>query len=149
MTDARQVAHVQRVGAYAVCVDDGRLLLARFADPDRRWTLPGGGVEHGEYPADAVVREVHEETGYDVEVRALLGIHTGIWYRPDTEVHATHLVYEVAVVGGTLRHETAGSSDQAAWFDVDDVPDLHQGTLLEIGLDLHRRRPSTGRPGVS
>ncbi|WP_229858718.1 NUDIX hydrolase, partial [Streptomyces anandii] len=39
-----------RVAAYAVCVRDGRMLLARWVARDgaRRWTLPGGGMEHGE-----------------------------------------------------------------------------------------------------
>jgi ADP-ribose pyrophosphatase YjhB (NUDIX family) len=56
-----------RLGAYAYCVrTDGALLLARMApdSPDAGWwTLPGGGVEFGEHPDDAVLRELREETG--------------------------------------------------------------------------------------
>ncbi|PZH02128.1 NUDIX hydrolase, partial [Streptomyces sp. NTH33] len=65
-----------RVAAYAVCVRDGRLLMARWVagDGTRRWTLPGGGMEHGEDPYDTVVREAEEETGYTVEPVALLGL---------------------------------------------------------------------------
>ena len=53
-----------RVAAYGVCVRDGRILLARWtgADGPARWTLPGGGMEHGEDPYDTVVREVEEPT---------------------------------------------------------------------------------------
>ncbi|WP_020574195.1 NUDIX hydrolase [Actinopolymorpha alba] len=147
--------HPQRVGAYAVCVDDGRILLARFAEPAGRWTLPGGGVEHAEYPADGVVREVLEETGYQVRVRSLLGVHTDVWSRSSApwrrslaEVHAVHILYEVAVTGGELRHELDGSTDQAAWFDLDQVPALRQGVLLKVGLDLYHRRPVDGRSGT-
>jgi 8-oxo-dGTP pyrophosphatase MutT (NUDIX family) len=66
-----------RLAAYAVCLRQDRLLLARYVSPDgaqRHWTLPGGKVEHAEDPYDAVVREVAEETGYQVEVERLLGV---------------------------------------------------------------------------
>ncbi len=53
-----------RVGAYVVCVRDATLLLVRFARSER-WTLPGGGLDHGERPEDAAVREVTEETAIE------------------------------------------------------------------------------------
>jgi ADP-ribose pyrophosphatase YjhB (NUDIX family) len=65
-----------RLAAYAVCIDDGRVLLAHHVSPpgDRNWTLPGGEVEHAEDPVDAVVRKVAEETGCDALVERLLGV---------------------------------------------------------------------------
>ena len=66
-----------RVAAYALCVRDGQILLSRWVGPSgKRWTLPGGGIDHGEDPYEAVIREVDEETGYSIEVQRLLGVHT-------------------------------------------------------------------------
>ena len=74
-----------RVGAYAVIVRDGKVLLTHWVlerDSTQRltldtvtsgWTLPGGGLEPGEGPEAAAVREVLEETGYVIELTRLLG----------------------------------------------------------------------------
>ena len=61
----------QRVAAYAVIVRDGAILLSRLSPlvtREQLWTLPGGGLDHGEDPRDAVVREIHEETGLHADV---------------------------------------------------------------------------------
>ena len=69
-----------RVGAYAVIVQDGAVLLSHWnpRHPTLRgaWSLPGGGMEIGEQPAETAVREVLEETGFTVELDELLGVHS-------------------------------------------------------------------------
>ncbi|GIJ23029.1 NUDIX domain-containing protein [Micromonospora lutea] len=62
-----------RLAAYAVCVEQERVLLVRCVSPagETNWSLPGGKVEHAEDPFDAVVREVAEETGCDAVVERL------------------------------------------------------------------------------
>ncbi|WP_338898289.1 NUDIX hydrolase [Streptomyces sp. TG1A-60] len=147
-----------RVAAYAVCVRDGRLLLARWVSRDgmRKWTLPGGGMDHGEDPCDTVVREAAEETGYDVEPTALLGIDSvrrGYPRRLGThaDFHGLRIVYEARVTGGELRHEQHGSTDMAAWHPLEEVPALERVGLVDAGLRLRRERPPNGhlRPPVS
>ncbi len=89
-----------RLAAYGICLHDDQILLARWVSQDRtdrHWTLPGGKVEHGEDPFDAVVREVAEETGYDVEVAALLGVDSRT---PRPEHHNIGIYYQVQIVGG-------------------------------------------------
>ncbi|MFD7706715.1 NUDIX hydrolase [Streptomyces sp. NPDC059785] len=145
-----------RVAAYAVCVRDGRILLARWVarDGSRRWTLPGGGMDHGEDPYDTVVREVTEETGYTVEPVTLLGVDSIRRAYPrrlgsGADFHGLRIVYEGRITGGELRHETNGSTDMAAWHALDEVPDLSRVALVDIGLALWRERPAAGRAAVA
>jgi ADP-ribose pyrophosphatase YjhB (NUDIX family) len=59
-----------------------RILLVKHSGA-RSWVAPGGSIEPDESPADAVVREVHEETGIVVEPVRILGVYGG----PDFQVH--------------------------------------------------------------
>ncbi|WP_053853075.1 NUDIX hydrolase [Streptomyces sp. NRRL B-24085] len=142
-----------RVAAYAVCVRDGQVLLARWIDHGRpRWTLPGGGMEHGEDPYDTVLREVAEETGHRVEVTGVLGVRSARFperrrFGRTVEAHHVGLLYEARVTGGELRFEVGGSTDTAAWHDLDAVPELERVPLVDFGLRLWQERPVTGRPG--
>ncbi len=122
-----ELPRIVRVAAYAACIDDvGRILLCRLArgstrDRDGWWTLPGGGIDHGEHPRDAVLRELTEETGLGGEVIGLLDV--GSWSAvlrawgelPATDFHAIQVVYRVAVTGGRLRPELDGTTDECRW----------------------------------
>ncbi|MFI5820948.1 NUDIX hydrolase [Streptomyces rishiriensis] len=142
-----------RVAAYAVCVRDDRVLLARSPAPGgtHEWVLPGGGMEHGEDPLDTVVRELDEETGYRVEVTGLLGIDS--FRRPfrreglrgPVDHHGVRIVYEGRITGGELRNEVNGSTDLAAWHDLDAVEGLTRVRLVDVALGLWRERPVNGR----
>ncbi|MFF6912930.1 NUDIX domain-containing protein [Streptomyces sp. NPDC012466] len=141
-----------RVAAYAICVRDGQILLARSParDGTPEWVLPGGGMEHGEDPYDTVVREVEEETGYHIEVTGLLGVDSSHrvfreGLRPPVDHHGVRFVYEGRITGGELRNEVNGSTDLATWQDLDAVPGLVRVPLVDIALRMWRERPVTGR----
>lgn len=86
-----------------VMVEEDRILLLRQAAGDgRAWSLPGGKVEDGETLAGALVREMREETGIDVEVGRLLYLCDHV---PAGVVHVT---FEVRRLGGTLGDIAAG-----------------------------------------
>ncbi len=142
-----------RMAAYAVCRSGDRVLLARYVSPDeslRHWTLPGGRVEHGEDPYHAVVREVAEETGYEVEVERLLGLDSRTM-RVDrgtpgkAQLHRVGVFYRVRVTGGELRHEVDGTTDLAAWVGRSDVPKSPRAFVVDTGLELDRAVPPVGR----
>jgi 8-oxo-dGTP pyrophosphatase MutT (NUDIX family) len=134
-----------RVAAYAVINDDDdRILLAHWIDGRRgAWTLPGGGLDPGEDPERAVVREVHEETGYRIAVEELLGIHSRVIpvgrrlsEGATAPLHALRIVYRARITGGHLRDEADGSTDRAEWFPRVSVRGLQRVKLVDIALKM-------------
>lgn len=130
-----------RLAAYGVVTEGDRVLLARLRWPEAgTWSLPGGGVEFDETVEQAVVRELMEETGYEVEVGQLLGIrhHTVAAERRIHEngrpMKAVQVVFRATVVGGELRDEEDGSTDQAAWISIAGLPHHRHGLVVPIAL---------------
>lgn len=125
---------VTRIGAYALCVDDGRILLTRIAPGHwsgvGEWTLPGGGLDFGEDPRDGALRELTEETGLRGEIIEIADVlsWSDRWRHPrdgvDEAFHGLQVIYRVRIVGGELRPEVDGSTDEAAWFTRDEAADL-------------------------
>lgn len=122
----------QRVAAYAVILRGDRILLTRLAPAvtkDELWTLPGGGLDHGEDPRHAVVREIHEETGLDAEVGELARVYSahlpGVWRQGRrVDAHALRIVYDGWVPLDSPEPrvvEVDGSTADAAWVPVADV----------------------------
>ena len=132
-----------RVAAYAVVVEDGRVLLALFNElAVPTWTLPGGGVELDETVQDAVVREVREETGYDVALGRILAVDTSV-VPPEERLRPTHrplkslrVLYEARVTGGELRHEVDGTTDEARWISLGEVASLSRVAHVDLALAL-------------
>ena len=135
-----------RLAAYAVIVDEqGRVLLALWNEgSEPEWSLPGGGVELHETPEEGAVREVREESGYDVRLGRLLGVDTHV-VPPERRTNgsprpmrAVRVVFEAKVTGGELTREVGGSTDEAAWFPLTEVPTLPRVPLVDIALAFRR-----------
>jgi 8-oxo-dGTP diphosphatase len=104
------------------------------------WTLPGGGLEFGEHPADGVLRELSEETGLTGLVRSLAFVDSqthgplsegGRDYGP---WHGIRIVYRVDITGGELRDEKDESTDAAAWHSRDEIESLPVVELVPLAL---------------
>lgn len=94
----------------------GRVLLVRQVESGL-WTAPGGAIDPNERPADAVVREVWEETGLDTEPVRILGVHGGpscmVVYPNGDRTTYVMTVFECTVRGGTPRPDLEEISEVA------------------------------------
>lgn len=141
-----------RLAAYAVCIEDGRVLLARYVSPagQTNWTLPGGRVEHGEDPFDAVVREFAEETGCECIVEQLLGVDSrvipaGEKRAPGPGPHQNvGIFYAVRISGGALGPQRGDDIVELAWTPLAEVAGLRRSSLVDVALALAVQRPATG-----
>jgi 8-oxo-dGTP diphosphatase len=124
---------LQRVAIYALVRRGGQVLLTRISSRGAHpgsWTLPGGGLDHGEPPREALVREVREECGVECQVGDLLEVHdvhfdgTAPSGRFE-DFHGVHLVFRATVADDAEPRvvETDGTTDAVAWVPVADVTD--------------------------
>ena len=139
-----------RVAAYALVTDaDGRILLCRTAPgvvPEPVWMLPGGGLEFGESPEAAVVRELEEESGLIGTPERLVDVSDRMMLNVDgaERLHAIRIVYRARVTGGTLRDETDGSTDRCAWFTPQEASQLNLSEIVRRALALLTAERPTG-----
>lgn len=140
-----------RVAAYGVIIRDECILLAHWNEHGRSgWTLPGGGLEGGENPAQTAVREIFEETGYHAGLDDLLGIDNYVIPSRSrasgspNPLNAIRIVYRAHVLSGSLTHEVDGSSDEARWVPLAQLDTLHTVDLVRVGLLLNEQQPNDG-----
>ena len=125
---------IRPAAAVALFDGEGRILLLRRKDNDK-WTMPGGTMDFGESIVQCAVREVHEETGFDIEISGLIGTYTDpnvlIAYSDGEIRQEFTLVYAAKIKSGelTIDHE----SKEAVWVSIAD------GLSLPLA-DSQRRR---------
>jgi ADP-ribose pyrophosphatase YjhB (NUDIX family) len=147
----------QRVAAYAVILREEDILLARLAPhiAFKGWTLPGGGVDHGEHPRDALRREIYEEAGLHAEPGRILDVYSHHYTgaRPDglvEDYHAIGLIFEAEVLPESrdvAPHVTdiGGSTDLVAWTPLSQLDGVSLSGAARHALDLLGRTPGTSR----
>lgn len=151
VAESAEVKRWTRIGAYSLCLDDlGRILLARLSVLEVEvgaWTMPGGGIEFGEHPDAAAVRELEEETGLIGEIQGVAGIFSHIYQRSGFarggDLHFLGIIYRMRIVAGELRDEVGGTTDTCAWVSEAELDDLRLVELSKfaVGLAFPDRAP--------
>ncbi len=99
-----------KVDVRGVVFQDGKILLVQ-ARSDGLWTLPGGWADVGDTPADAVVREIREESGYETQPTKLLALLDRNRHNHPPHVNLIYKVFiRCEIIGGspTTSHEIQG-----------------------------------------
>jgi len=117
-----------RPAVYGVIVKDDKILLSKQWDG---YDFPGGGIDLGEATADALVREVKEETGFDVKMGKILHCEHSFFKLPfvGTFVHSIHMYYQCEIVGGEISTEFLDEqekqyADKPEWIELNKVKDI-------------------------
>jgi ADP-ribose pyrophosphatase YjhB (NUDIX family) len=114
-----------KVDVRGVVVRGDQVLLVKERS-DGRWTLPGGWADINETPSEAVVREVREESGYDVRATKLLALYDRNRHdHPPLLWHTYKVFFACEITGGAAASSI--ETDGAAFFPVDALPDLSTG----------------------
>lgn len=154
MTDNVDHPRRQRIAAYALITRSGsgagdEVLLTKMSERTRiagRWTLPGGGIDHGEDPREALVREVHEETGLYVDPDEVLDVHSTHFVGPRSDglvedYHGVHIIFRA-----TVRPDSEGveprvleknsSTEQSRWVPLQEARSLELLSAATHALGL-------------
>ncbi len=150
----------QRLAAYAIVLSSEGILATEFSDRTAvpgLWGLPGGGIDAGENPSQAVTREVAEETGQSLEISHLLDVQTDHWIgRSPTGViedfHAVRIIYAARCLEPStpVVHDRGGTTASAAWIPLSRWETTPWATGARALLDRHLRQlASTWRWGAA
>jgi len=123
---------------------DGRLLMVREAT-DGRWSLPGGWAEVNQSPSEAIMREIREETGFEVAVRKLAAVYDRSRHPhfPPRPFHIFKLFFICDIAGGEPR--TSSETTEIGFFAENELPaDISIGRVVPYQIArmfAHARSP--------
>jgi len=128
------------VGTGALILKGGKLLLIkRGAQPGQgKWSIPGGLVELGENVQDAMIREVKEEVGLDVEAVKLMDVFDSVTLdeKGRIQYHFVVVNFLVRILGGSLQ--TADDVLEAKWVPIDEVKDYNLTKSFRAFFEKHK-----------
>jgi mutator protein MutT len=131
------------VGVGAIIFDaEGRVFLAKRGSGARnernRWEFPGGGVEFGETLEHALVREIEEEYGFEIEVQELLDVVDHLI--PDEGQHWVSPTFICRVKSGAPRIREPHKCDEIGWFSLDEIPEAKLTIASKISFESLRKK---------
>ena len=110
-----------RTGAYAILPSDGGLLLTHQEAPEPEVQLPGGGIDPGESPVQALIREVYEETGWRIARPRRLGAYRRFTYMPEYDLWAEKICLIYVAVPVVPYGAPPEPGHTALWMGVDEA----------------------------
>lgn len=116
-----------KVSAFAAIFNQQKqMLCVKRNYGSRTWTTPGGGVESGESPIQAVEREVYEETGYSIETGHLIGVYSAPFMDD-------YVFLFTAKVVGKEKWQPNSEIAEIGFFGVEELPQpMHSRTATRI-----------------
>ncbi|MBR9689708.1 MAG: NUDIX hydrolase [Candidatus Altiarchaeota archaeon] len=112
---------MRQVAVDAVIVKNGKILLIKRAfEPFKgMWALPGGRLDDGETVERAAIREAKEETGFDIQLKYLIGVFS----EPKRDPRgAMSIAFSAIVTGGEITPNK--EAQDISWFPITDLPEL-------------------------
>jgi 8-oxo-dGTP pyrophosphatase MutT (NUDIX family) len=144
----------QRFAAYAIVTSSSGLLATEYSDQTAvsgRWGMPGGGIDDGEQPVAAVLREVAEETDQQIELGDLVVVQTSHWIGRSPrgtleDFQAVRLIYRATCPRPTEPRvlDLGGTTESARWVPLDSWRSLPwtQNWDQVLHQQLSPRRPA-------
>lgn len=120
-----------KVDVRGAVLRDGRILLVKEW-VDGRWCMPGGWADVGDCPSEMVVREVQEESGFEVVPRKVIGVYDANRQPPLEFYHAYKIVFFCNIVGGAAR--PSDETESVEFFAFDKLPPLSSNRTSERHL---------------
>ena len=105
---------LSKLGAFAVIFNQSQQVMLCHRRDQHLWNLPGGGVEPGELPEQAIIREIHEEIGCNAEIKSLVGIY----HKPEQN----EIVFQYIAVITNGTPSLSDECDAIEYFDIDKLP---------------------------
>jgi ADP-ribose pyrophosphatase YjhB (NUDIX family) len=133
------------VGSSAIVVDArNRILLQRRSDSGN-WALPGGAMDIGETLAESAIREVREETGFDVQVEHIVGIYSDpahVFAYDDGEIRQEFSIcLACAITGGSKQVSSESTAVEFFAFEVVADLQMHESVRIRIRDYLDGKSP--------
>ena len=112
-----------KIDVRGAVVRDGKILLVHERIDDR-WAMPGGWADLGETPSEMVIREVREESGFEVRAEKLIAVYDANRIEPMEFYHAYKLIFLCAITGGEAQ--TSIETSGVDFFSLDNLPQLSE-----------------------
>ena len=139
----------QRLAAYGIVLSSRGLLATQFSDRTAvpgLWGLPGGGIDPGESPSHALIREVAEETGQEPDISHLLDVQTDHWIgrspaRVVEDFHAVRIIYAAScgAPSDPIVNDSGGTTAAAVWVPLERWSHVAWASGARALLDRHLR----------